>query len=144
MTSTNDGVRLVKQSDVETYVSYCRLTKVLIDKEAGVDGASVCWVTIPPGRGYEEHQKERETEIIFVIKGTLQITSGGKKTVIGAGDAAAILPRTLHSHQNIGAEWVEYLVIHTPGGPEQTFKGRQTLEGTKHGYAASAEDRSPS
>jgi quercetin dioxygenase-like cupin family protein len=138
MTSTSEGVRLVKQADVDTHVSYCRLTKVLIDQTTGVDGASVCWVTIPPGRGYEEHRKERETEIIYVIKGTLQITSEGKKNVVSQGDTIAILPRTLHSHQNIGPGWVEYLVIHTPGGPEQSFKGRQTLETTKVGYAATS------
>ena len=129
------GVRLVKQSEVDTYVSYCRLTKVLVDKTTEVEGASVCWVTIPPGRGYEEHRKELETEVLYVIRGTLQITSGGKRTVASQGDAIAILPGTLHSHQNIGSEWVEYLVIHTPGGPEQAFKGRQTLEKTKTGYS---------
>ncbi len=135
MTPASKGVRLVKQADVDTYVSYCRLTKVLMDQ---IDGASVCWVTIPPGRGYEEHQKEHETEIIYVIKGTLQITSEGRKDVVTQGDTIAILPKTLHSHQNIGSEWVEYLVIHTPGGPEQSFKGRQTLEATKVGYAATS------
>ncbi len=128
------GVTVVSHADVETYVSNSRLTKVLIDRSKGVTGASVCWVTIPPGRGYEEHQKETETEILFVIKGTLQITTGAKKTIIKQGSTAAIHPKTLHSHQNIGDDWVEYLVIHTPDGPEQSFKGRQTLEQTKAGY----------
>jgi quercetin dioxygenase-like cupin family protein len=50
------------------------------------------------------------------------------------GEVAAVFPKTLHSHQNIGSEWVEYLVIHTPDGPEQAFKGRQTLEKMKVGY----------
>jgi quercetin dioxygenase-like cupin family protein len=136
MDMASEGVRLVKQADVDTYVSFCRLTKVLVDKSTGVDGASVCWVTIAPGRGYEEHRKDKETEIIFVIKGTLQITHDGSKTVAHAGDTMAILPGTLHSHQNVGLGWVEYLVIHTPDGPEQSFKGRQTLEATKTGYSA--------
>lgn len=123
------NIIVAKQSDRETYVGTSRLTKILIDRTSGIRGASLSWVTMPPGGETEQHAKE-ETEIIFVIRGALRLNTPNGSVLIEAGDGGAILPRTLHSHQNAGPEWNQFLVIITPDGPEQGFRGRSTLEQT--------------
>ncbi|MCC7487209.1 MAG: cupin domain-containing protein [Burkholderiales bacterium] len=124
------GVVVTKQADCETYVGTSRLTKILVDRTMGVRGASVSVVTMPPGGETEKHQKE-ETEILFVVRGSLRINTPQGSFAYEAGDGGAILPHTLHSHQNSGRDWNEFLVIITPDGPEQGFRGRNILEKTK-------------
>ncbi|MCC7486910.1 MAG: cupin domain-containing protein [Burkholderiales bacterium] len=124
------GIVVSKQADRETYVGTCRLTKILMDKTLGVQGASLGFVTMPPGGETEKHSK-RQTEIIFVIRGSLSLNTPQGSVVLEAGDTGAILPRTLHSHQNCGNDWVQFLNIITPDGPEQGCRERLTLEGIK-------------
>lgn len=124
------GIVVTRQVDCETYVGTSRLTKILIDKRSGIQGASLSWVTMPPGGETEKHVKN-ETEIIFVIHGSLRLNTPQGSVVMEAGDGGAIPPTILHSHQNCGREWNQFLVIITPDGPEQGFRGRSTLEKTK-------------
>ena len=124
------GIVVTRQVDCETYVGTSRLTKILIDKRSGIQGASLSWVTMPPGGETEKHVKN-ETEIIFVIHGSLRLNTPQGSVVMEAGDGGAIPPKILHSHQNCGREWNQFLVIITPDGPEQGFRGRSTLEKTK-------------
>lgn len=121
------NIIVAKQSDRQTYVGTSRLTKILIDRTSGIRGASLSWVTMPPGGETEKHAKE-ETEIIFVIRGSLRLNTPNGSVLIEAGDGGAIPPKTLHSHQNAGREWNQFLVIITPDGPEQGFRGRSILE----------------
>jgi quercetin dioxygenase-like cupin family protein len=129
--SPQSGTRIVvkRQADCETYVGTSRLTKILIDRTSGIRGASLNWVTMPPGGETEKHEKN-ETEIIYVIHGSLRLNTTQGSVVMEAGDGGAIPPQTLHSHENCGRDWNQFLVILTPDGPEQEFKGRSILEKT--------------
>jgi quercetin dioxygenase-like cupin family protein len=119
-----------KQANCETFIGTSRLTKILIDRTSGIRGASLSWVTMPPGGETEKHAKE-ETEIIFVIQGSLRLNTPDGSVVIESGDGGAIPPKTLHSHENCGHGWNQFLVIITPDGPEQGFRGRSILEREK-------------
>ena len=123
------GIVVKRQADCETYVGTSRLTKILIDRTSGIRGASLSWVTMPPSGETEKHEKS-ETEIIFVIHGSLRLNTPKGSVVMEAGDGGAVPPQTLHSHENCGPEWNQFLVILTPDGPEQGFRGRSILEKT--------------
>lgn len=123
------GIVVKRQADCETYVATSRLTKILIDRTSGIRGASLSWVTMPPGGETEKHEKN-ETEIIYVIHGSLRLSTPKGSVVMEAGDGGAVPPHTLHSHENCGRDWNQFLVILTPDGPEQGFRGRSILERT--------------
>lgn len=124
------GVVVTSQADRETYVGTGRLTKVLIDRRSGIQGASLCLVTMPPGGKTEMHAKG-ETEIMFVVQGSLRINTPDGSVMLEAGDAGAISPGIMHSHENCARVWTQYLVILTPDGPEQEYVTRSTLEKTR-------------
>lgn len=119
-----------RQRECETFVGTSRLTKILIDRTRGVRGASVSVVTMPPGSETERHKKE-ETEIIFVVRGVLRLNTSEGSVILEMGDGGAIPPLTLHSHENCGHDWNQFLVIITPDGPEQGFRDRSVLERQK-------------
>ena len=52
-----------------------------------------------------------------------------------AGTVAVIEPGTEHVHANLTGDPVEILVLLTPPGPEQVFKGRQPLSEVQHDSA---------
>ncbi len=124
------GIVVTRQVDCETYVGTSRLTKILIDRRSGIRGASLCLITMPPGGETEMHVKD-ETEIMFVVKGSVRVNTPKGSVVMEEGDGGAIPPKTMHSHKNCGRGWNQYLVILTPDGPEQEFLGRSTLEKTE-------------
>lgn len=128
-TRSKTGIVVKSQADCETYVGTSRLTKILIDRTSGIRGASLSWVTMPPGGETEKHEKH-ETEIIYVIHGSLRLKTPRGSVVMEAGDGGAIPPETMHSHENCGRDWNQFLVILTPDGPEQGFRGRSILERT--------------
>jgi transcriptional regulator with XRE-family HTH domain len=58
--------------------------------------------TIAPGgrSGDEPHAFEADAELIYVLKGSLEIAMDGETTRLRAGDAFLIAPRELHSWVN--------------------------------------------
>jgi quercetin dioxygenase-like cupin family protein len=58
--------------------------------------------TIAPGgrSGDEPHAFEADAELIYVLKGSLEIAMGGETTRLRSGDAFLIAPRELHSWVN--------------------------------------------
>ena len=125
-----DGVVHRAQSETETLVGASRLTKILVDQNMGVNGASVSLVTMPPGGETEKHKKT-VTEVYYVIEGCMTIETDHGSVTFKKGEAGASLPGTLHSHHNTGDSWNQFLVIITPNGREQDFRKRTVLESIK-------------
>lgn len=121
------GVVHRAQSETETLVGTSRLTKIMVDQQMGVEGASVSLVTMPPGGETEKHKKT-VTEIYYVIEGCMTIETENGPVTFNKGEAGASLPGTLHSHHNTGDSWNQFLVIITPSGREQDFRKRTVLE----------------
>ena len=128
-------VNVIRPEDRPTYIGEGRLTKVLLEPSDGVDSFSCVRVLFPPGERSEPHAKPATTEVVITQRGTLTLISGGGQYSLPAGAVVIIEPGTEHVHANLTGDPVEILVLLTPPGPEQVFKGRQPLSEIQHDSA---------
>ncbi len=125
-------VNIIRLEERPTYIGQGRLTKVVLEPSDGVDSFSCVRVLFPPGERSESHSKPGTTEVVITQRGTLTLISGGRQYPMPAGTVAVISPGTEHVHANLTGDPVEILVLLTPPGPEQVFKGRQSLGEVQH------------
>lgn len=76
----------------------------------------------PSGEGTPPHCHSREDETFFVLEGRLDITVGGVRHELRAGDAAFGPRGIFHSFANPGPDVARFLVTTTPGGFERFFE----------------------
>jgi quercetin dioxygenase-like cupin family protein len=87
-------------------------------KELGVTEFGVNVITIPPGYESGRHMHERQQELYFVHKGTIELEFGdGSKQTLKEGGAARIDAPTVRSIRNASdTEDAQYLAIGAEGG----------------------------
>ena len=57
------------------------------------------------------HANEDIEEIILVKEGTMKVTIEGKSTILGANGVVSLMPKQMHSLQNVGATPLTYYII---------------------------------
>jgi quercetin dioxygenase-like cupin family protein len=89
-----------------------------VRKVLGVSEFGVNLITIPPGYATGGHAHERQQELYFVHRGTVEIEFGdGSKQEIREGGAARVDPGTVRRMRNLSdSEDAQYLVIGGAGG----------------------------
>ena len=96
-----------------------------VRKELGVTAFGVNAVVLPPGYASGRHMHERQEELYFVHRGTIEFTfNDGDKQVLGAGGLARVDPPTVRSFRNVSdSEDAIYVAIGGAGG----YVGRDGL-----------------
>jgi mannose-6-phosphate isomerase-like protein (cupin superfamily) len=96
-----------------------------VRKELGVTAFGVNAVVMPPGYASGRHMHERQEELYFVHRGTIEFTfNDGDKQVLEAGGLARVDPSTVRSFRNVsGSEDAVYLAVGGAGG----YVGRDGL-----------------
>ena len=89
-----------------------------VRKELGVSEFGINVITIPPGYASGQHLHERQQELYFVHRGSLEIEFGdGSKQTLNEGGAARIDAATVRSIRNPSEEDdAQYLAIGAEGG----------------------------
>ncbi len=89
-----------------------------VRKELGVTEFGVNVITIPPGYESGRHMHERQQELYFVHRGTIELAFGdGSKQVLAEGGVARIDAATVRSIRNASdSEDAQYLAIGAEGG----------------------------
>ena len=96
-----------------------------VRKELGVTAFGVNAVVLPPGYVSGRHMHERQEELYFVHRGTIEFTfNEGEKQVLGAGGLARVDPSTVRSLRNVsGSDDAVYVCVGGAGG----YVGRDGL-----------------
>ena len=96
-----------------------------VRKELGVTAFGVNAVVMPPGYKSGRHMHERQQELYFVHRGTIEFTFGDEnKHVLGPGGFARVDPATVRSFRNVSdSEDAVYVAIGGAGG----YVGRDGL-----------------
>ena len=76
---------------------------------------------IPPGGGPSAHRHDFE-ETFIVLKGEIEATFRGKKSVVRAGETVNIPSNAPHQFHNSSSENVRMLCICSPAGQENFFQ----------------------
>jgi uncharacterized cupin superfamily protein len=96
-----------------------------VRKELGVTAFGVNAVVIPPGYSSTRHYHERQEELYFVHRGTLEFSFGdGSAHTLGPGGFARVDPSTVRSLRNVSdTEDAVYVCVGGDGG----YVGRDGL-----------------
>jgi quercetin dioxygenase-like cupin family protein len=96
-----------------------------VRKELGVTAFGVNGVVMPPGYASGRHMHERQEELYFVHRGSIEFTfNDGDKQLLGAGGLARVDPSTVRSLRNASeSEEAVYLCVGGAGG----YVGRDGL-----------------
>jgi quercetin dioxygenase-like cupin family protein len=96
-----------------------------VRKELGVTAFGVNAVVIPPGYVSGRHLHERQEELYFVHRGTIEFRFGdGESQTLGAGGFARVDPSTVRSLRNASdSEEAIYVCVGGAGG----YVGRDGL-----------------
>jgi mannose-6-phosphate isomerase-like protein (cupin superfamily) len=96
-----------------------------VRKELGVTAFGVNGVVMPPGYASGRHMHERQEELYFVHRGSIEFTfNDGDRQLLGAGGLARVDPSTVRSLRNASeSEEAVYLCVGGAGG----YVGRDGL-----------------
>jgi mannose-6-phosphate isomerase-like protein (cupin superfamily) len=74
--------------------------------------------TIAPGGEAEPHQRERESQVIYILSGQAQVTLGTDKPErCQSGDVVKIPPGLRHHVVNTGSVPLELMIVYSPPLP---------------------------
>ncbi|RME08641.1 MAG: cupin domain-containing protein [Bacteroidetes bacterium] len=74
-----------------------------------------------PGEGVGLHIHQNEDELVYLLKGEIEVTLGDQKLGVTEG-ACALLPRNIpHGYTNVGKDTARLLAVLLPGGLDQFF-----------------------
>ncbi|MBI5495357.1 MAG: cupin domain-containing protein [Deltaproteobacteria bacterium] len=95
--------------------------KILLEQATGAP-VSLSEMVLQPGAVVPEHAHEGAAEILYVVDGALDVTSGGKTTRAAAGDAVHVPPGVKHQAVVPPGKPVRLVQVYSPPGPEQRFR----------------------
>lgn len=102
-----------KSSDFPTYAAQGLVMKQLLDLTSNHPHVpfEILEVFFPPGESSDVHSKPCY-EIMYVIEGTLGLTSGGRQFTAPKYCGIVIPPGVKHQHHNLGQEMLRFVMIH--------------------------------
>jgi uncharacterized cupin superfamily protein len=88
-----------------------------VRKELGVTAFGVNAVVLPPGYASGRHMHERQEELYFVHRGTIEFRFGDETETLGPGGFARVDPATVRSFRNVSeTEDAVYVCVGGAGG----------------------------
>ena len=81
----------------------------LFEVEVGVGGAE------------GPHVQHREDECLYVLEGRFGLSVEGVASQAGPGTHVYVPKGALHAYENVGTRTGRLLVVHTPGGSQESF-----------------------
>jgi uncharacterized cupin superfamily protein len=103
--STGDGYAVANLDDLGSGYGFRK-----IRSDLGVTAFGVNAIVLPPGYQTPQHFHERQEELYFVHRGTIEIIFGdGTSEVLEAGGLARVDPGTIRSLKNAGDGDAVYL-----------------------------------
>jgi quercetin dioxygenase-like cupin family protein len=120
MTETGDGWAVGGLDDMGDGPGFRK-----VRKELGVTAFGVNAVVLPPGYKSGRHLHERQEELYFVHRGTIEFCFGdGERRALGAGSFARVDAATVRSMRNVSdEEEAVYVCVGGAGG----YVGRDGL-----------------
>jgi len=120
MTETGDGWAVGALDDMGDGPGFRK-----VRKELGVTAFGVNGVVMPPGYASGRHLHERQEELYFVHRGSIEFTfNDGDKQLLGSGGLARVDAATVRSLRNVSdSEDAVYLCVGGAGG----YVGRDGL-----------------
>ena len=120
MTETGDGWAVGGLDDMGDGPGFRK-----VRKELGVTAFGVNAVVLPPGYASGRHLHERQEELYFVHRGTIEFCFGdGERRILGPGGFARVDPATVRSFRNASEEdEAVYVCVGGAGG----YVGRDGL-----------------
>ena len=107
-----------------------------IRKELGVTAFGANAIVLPPGVWASRHYHERQEELYFVHRGTIEFELGedGDTHVLGPGGVVRVDASTVRRMGNVGEEDAVYVIVGGEGG----YVGRdgRMPEGEERGVSA--------
>ena len=86
------------------------------------DGFALHHGSLDPGAGPPMHIHTREDQTFYVLAGEIEVTVGGERDILRAGDSV-FLPRGIpHRLENLTSQSAELLLIIHPPGLERYFQ----------------------
>lgn len=102
------------------------VAQLYINASTGAADVAVSTLTFAPGTDIPEHAHESASETLYVERGAVEMTIGGKKFTARQGDTIYIPAGVLHSAHVVGpVDTLKAIQIYVGPGPEQRFsKGK--------------------
>jgi quercetin dioxygenase-like cupin family protein len=69
----------------------------------------------PQTDGAGPHFHRKHVDAFYVLEGELEVTVGGERKRVGAGELVFAVPGTVHAFENASDEPVRFLNVHAPG-----------------------------
>jgi uncharacterized cupin superfamily protein len=113
MTETGDGWTVATLEDLGEGPGFRKIRQAL-----GVTAFGVNAIVLPPGHESRRHLHERQQELYFVHRGTIEFRFGdGAARTLGAGGLARVDPATVRSLRNLSdTDEAVYLCVGGAGG----------------------------
>ena len=78
-------------------------------------------VEVGTGGGEAHHVQHREDEWLYVLEGRFDFLVEGVASEVGPGTHLYVPSGALHAYENAGEGTGRLLVVHTPGGSQESF-----------------------
>lgn len=92
-----------------------RITRILLDRQAGLEEAAVVQVDFARGTASEFHARDGQVEVLYSLKGANAIGfPDGRRVPLPEGSATFIPAGVEHRHENDGTPVATLLVIFIP------------------------------
>jgi quercetin dioxygenase-like cupin family protein len=70
--------------------------------------------TMKPGKGHDFHKHMNQEEVLFVVSGQIEHWVEQERRLLGPGDAAFMMPGTVHATFNVGNGEGKVIAIFSP------------------------------
>ena len=98
-----------------------RLVTTRVAAERTGSAYSLFEVEVGRGGGEAPHIQHREDEWLYVLEGRFGFLVGGLASEAGPGTQLYVPRGALHAYENAGEGTGRLLVVHTPGGSQESF-----------------------
>jgi mannose-6-phosphate isomerase-like protein (cupin superfamily) len=99
-----------------------QLVRFRLTSEETAGNFSVVEVSSFPGEGVSPHLRTDREELLYVLDGTVDFSSGSRIVRVGRGSLVFVERGELHGFRNVGSDTAWLLDVHSPGGFESLFE----------------------
>ena len=98
-----------------------RLVRIRVAADQTGGAYSLLEVEVVPGGGERPHIQHREDECLYVVEGRFAFAVEDSETEAGPGAHLYVPKGSQHAYKNTGSGPGRLLVVHTPGGAQESF-----------------------
>jgi mannose-6-phosphate isomerase-like protein (cupin superfamily) len=108
--------RVINIEDCPQFVTKdkSKIREIMAPRNSLIEKQSLAEAVVPAGCATEEHYHSESEEIYFILSGVGEIRVNGELAAVGAGDAVALPPSSVHKIWNRGNSDLVFLCICVP------------------------------